>query len=156
MIIDVETPTPPVPRKYATPADGLTPLRDAHFYWTSKITDLSFQSCIGLIAANWAVYSKPGDLVEHSWSLVSVTVALLAVLMSLASASWLASLHFNQFYAAQDNPEVWKKSWEIAEKTPNEWPFTEEIVAVGKWSSLVKVCLPILSGICFAIGVWSN
>jgi hypothetical protein len=148
--------SPPSAEFKSSPAEGLKSLALAYAYWTGKITDISFQTCLTIVAANWALYQKPGEIVAHSWSLASLSVALLAVLVSLLGAGQMARLHFKRFYDAQTNPKQWEADWKVAEETPSQWPFTDDIVLTGRVFSALKIALPLISGVCFLVSAWSG
>ncbi|WP_152600044.1 hypothetical protein [Noviluteimonas dokdonensis] len=139
-------------RRYESPADGLKSLETSYAYWTSKITDISFQSCIALIAANWAISGGSRALFGNVWAISSITTALAAVLVSLVGAFWVSRVTYKEFYAAAHDRAKWADRWEVAERIPSEWPFSAKITHLGTTFTWLKVLLPIFSGILFVIG----
>lgn len=141
-------------RAYESPAAGLQALQSDYKYWTGRITDLSFQSCLGLIAANWALHSDHGALMANKFAVASVLLALLALLASLVGSFLIARATYEEFYFGTENPEEWRSRWEAAERIPSEWPYTHKITSLGRNLTLVKVWTPVASGVLFVLGAF--
>ena len=146
-------PEDPQVRRYSDPAKGLEQLESSYNYWSEKITDLSFQCCIALIAANWAVHSDSHMLLGNIWALLSVGLSLLTVLLSLVGALVMSFLHKCRFDDAETDRGKWRSEWESSERIPSRWPYSDAIETTGLVLRLVKVVLPIASGFCFVGGI---
>lgn len=143
-------------RRYENPAEGLKALEASYEYWTSKITEVSFQCCIALIAANWAVHSKSGALLDNSWAVASVVAALATVLVSLVGALAISERAHSEFYVAVGNRKAWTARWEASERIDSEWPFTKTLGTMGRTFTWMKAILPVVSGALFLVGTLST
>ncbi len=141
-------------RVYKSPAEGLRALQADYLRWTSRITDISFQCCLALIAANWALHSGKGELLKNAWATWSVSLALGAVLLSLLGAFVLATGTYNAFYEASKDPGNWRSRWDPSERIPSEWPYTSGLIKTALFFTHLKVWVPIISGACFVFGAF--
>lgn len=137
-------------RRYKTPAEGLRALEEAFSYWSSKVTELSFQYCIGLIAANWAVHAK--DLLGSKWGLWSVGLSITSLFLSLLGAFVVTTITRNEFYVAVSDRAAWKARWECSERIDSEWPFTHALDSWAKAFAWIRLILPLVAGLCFVLG----
>ena len=140
----------PDPRRYISPAEGLKALEESFGYWTSKITDLSFQYCLALIAANWAVHTK--SLLTNGWGMTSVALAIFSLCLSACGALVISEMCRNEFTNAVRDREKWRKRWEASERIDSEWPFTTSIDCWARFFSWARIVFPFLAGIFFIIG----
>ena len=139
-------------RRYEQSVDGIRELEASYSYWTSKITDVSFQCCIALIAANWALHATGGALIKNVSAVVSVFLALAAVLASLVGALWIGERTRSEFYVAVSDRAAWEARWEAAERIESEWPYTPQLTMLGRVFTWLKVAFPVLSGVFFVYG----
>lgn len=140
-------------RIYPSPNAGLRELASCYNHWTGKITESSFQVCVALMAANWAVHQSRDNLLDSFFPKLSVLTVMLAIAANLVASFVMASLHKSRFDAAQANPVDWRKGWASAESTPSKWPFDDEIVLWGRIFLHMRFWLPLLGGVFFVLGV---
>jgi hypothetical protein len=139
-------------RRFKSPADGLLELERGHEYWSERVTEFSFHSSIGLIAANWALHSEDGALLKNGWAILSVSLAIAALLAGLFGAWLVAGECRKQYYVAVADRDAWKTRWEASERIDSEWPFTIYLSRLGSFFRLLRAALPILGGFAFVVG----
>lgn len=141
------------PRRYSSAAEGLKALEESYNYWTGRITDLTFQTSLALIAANWALISGLHlNPFARNCMILSIGIAVIYLLTGLGGAWWMAKLHRDQFVSAEENREIWQSEWLQAEKADSKWPYTEVIEICGKRFSNSKVILLLISGAVLVTG----
>ena len=142
-------------RRFETPAKGLLELERAHEYWSERVTEFSFHASIGLIAGNWALHSDAGALLKNQWALLSIALAIGALLTSLLGAWMVAGECRKQYYKAVADRVAWTKRWEASERIDSEWPFTASLAKLGVFFRFLRTWLPIIGGIAFVVGAWT-
>lgn len=138
---------------YRDSTEALQFVREDFNYWTGRLTDTSFQLSLGVLAANWAVFGSVRDLLANGWAKASVTLVIVGLGLNVIGAKVMGELHRKRVEYASENLARWEDECKAALGRSVPWPFTQEIVVVGRVLREVKACLPIVAGLLFVIAV---
>lgn len=141
-----------MPSRYQNGDDALKAVEADFQYWSGKLTESSFQLCIGIIAANWAVYHTVDNLRTEPYAVWSIVLVVAALALSLVVAKRMSEAHREQCEFAEKNKTVWDSACED-EKTAAEWPFTAEIENIGWVARELKTWLPVIAGFLFLMSL---
>lgn len=142
---------------YANPREALKAVKDDYHYWTGKLTESSFQLSLGVIAANWAVFSSVKGVLGNFWAKISLSLVLLCLAINLLTAKYMGELHRKRVEYAESSLDRWRK--EFSETLGGQgvpWPFTEKIENLGWLTRELKAWLPILAGLFFLIALFCS
>jgi hypothetical protein len=143
--------------RYNDESDAIKELESEYQYWSGKLTESSFQLCIAILAANWAVYQDVNKLRENSYAVWSICLVIATLVISLLVAKRMSEAHRERCeYAEADKPRWAKEHNTYRESNGGAWPFTDEIENIGWISRLLKTWLPLVAGVLFCLGALSN
>lgn len=138
--------------RYQNGDDALKAVEADFQYWSGKLTESSFQLCIGIIAANWAVYHTVDNLRAEPYAIWSIGLVVVALGLSLIVAKRMSEAHREQCEHAEKNKIDWDSACKSGNTAP-EWPFTAEIENIGWVARELKAWLPVLAGVLFLISL---
>ena len=139
--------------RYENSAAALKSVESEYQYWSGKLTESSFQLCIAIIAANWAVYQDVDRLRANPFAVWSICLVVATLGISLLVSKRMSEAHREQCEYAEKESEKWAQEYEAARTAPGAWPFTEEIENIGWVARVLKTLLPLVAGFLFIIGV---
>ena len=142
-------------RLYDSASAGLKSIHKDYLYWTGKLTDSSFQLSLALIAGNWAAFGSLQKILNNSWAKSSLALVIVTLALSLLGANLMGRLHHRQVNLASKNPTQWEKEYESAFGHDAPWPSTKTIDVVGLVMREIKTWLPIASGLCFLVALFT-
>lgn len=149
-------PPPETPRGsglYDTSGGALKAVKEEYHYWTGKLTESSFQLSLGVIAANWAVFSSVEGVLGNLWAKISLFLVLLCLAINLLTAKYMGELHRKRVEHAESDLSNWEKEFSETKGKRDPWPFTKEIENVGRWTRGLKAWLPIAAGLAFVVAL---
>jgi hypothetical protein len=119
--------------------------------WAELLTSHSSQACYAIIAANWAVYGKWSDILNHASAKWSILLAVASIGITLFTNWLMAQLHYNQFLYAEKDKGRWEKEYlEYKNRSEdNPWPYTQSIQNIGAVSRLLKMIVPVTATVAF-------
>ena len=138
---------------YATPDDALKVVREQYNYWTSRLTDSSFNLSIALIAANWAAFGSVDKILINNWAKGSITVVLLSLGINLIGCKILGEWHNERIDYAEADPTRWHKQFNETFGSSNSWPFTKNINRLSKLLRWCRTWFPLMGGCMFLIAL---
>jgi hypothetical protein len=139
--------------RYSNGDEALKAVEADFQYWSGKLTESSFQLCIGIVAANWAVYHTVDNLRAEPCAVWSIGLVVIALGLSLVVAKRMSEAHREQCEFAEKNKTDWDNACKSSH-TPPEWPFTAEIENIGWVARELKTWLPVLAGVLFLISLF--
>jgi hypothetical protein len=142
--------------RYESSVHALQAVEEGFNYWSSRITESSFQMCVAIIAANWAVYPKINEIKHNPYALWSIMLVLATIAVSLISAWRMSEAHREQCERAEREPRTWNNEYAEFSSKRHAWPFTDEIENLGWVVRGIKTFLPLLSGGIFIYGVLTS
>ena len=135
--------------KFTKSSEGVEELRHEFNYWSGVLESRSVQMAYGVIAANWVIHEQTGIL-NSDGALLSVLVAVGFLAVQLTMTRKMATLHGDRIDFARTSKGEWEQEFETRAST--EWPYTKEIESYGARIRVLRIVLPGLSGVLFAIG----
>lgn len=140
------------PGTYDTSKDALKELGAAFDYWSGQITSTSLQMCYALVGANWVIFGSMGNIMRNGYAVTSLLLVMLAVTFNMLSAYVLVEYVRKKFDYGVYHPEQWEADFQKENKKPTTWPYDKwmETTAIGM--RIIKVVLPLASGVCLIVG----
>ena len=151
-----EPPSPPAKDvlEWNNAADGIKMLRKEYHYWTERLTAVSFQLWLSLIAANWAVFGSVDHIINNLWSKGSIFFVTLGVVVDVVGAWQLGELHRAEIDEANAHPDTWKKRFDKGWGNPDErWPFTKGIEDTAKVFRYMKLTAMVVAWVLFFVAL---
>lgn len=137
---------------YESSRDAMKEIEDAFNYWSGQISATSLQLCYAVVAANWVIFGSINKIIHSQWAIWSLTTVLLALAFNLVVAYGLAEWMRCRFGYAESDRKRWEAEFQREKNGPSKWPYTKHIERVSIAIRLVKVVLPLVSGILLIIG----
>jgi hypothetical protein len=142
--------------RYENSAAALKAVESEYQYWSGKLTESSFQLCVAIIAANWAVYQDVDRLRANPYAIWSICLVVATLAISLLVSKRMSEAHREQCEYAEKESKKWEQEYEAAPNAPGAWPFTDEIENIGWVARGLKTFLPLIAGALFVMGVLSH
>lgn len=140
--------------RYKDESEALEAVEAHYRYWSGRLTESSFQLCLGIIAANWAVYRDVHQIRNNPCALWSLGIVIFTLGLSLLSAKRMSEAHREQCERAEQDPKRWEDEFRDSQGKRTAWPFTEEIENIGWITRSARAYLPLASGLIFIIGLF--
>jgi hypothetical protein len=137
---------------YESSTDVLKQINDAFDYWSGQITATSLQMCYALIGANWVIFGSVGNILQSRYAIVSLLLVLLALTFNMVSAYALAEYMRSRFGYAVSNRKRWEAEFQHEKIESTTWPYSKWTEGASIATRMIKVILPLASGICLIIG----
>jgi hypothetical protein len=137
---------------YASSTDALKQINEAFDYWSGQITATSLQMCYALIGANWVIFGSVGSILHSRYAIVSLLLVLLAPALNMVSSYALAECMRGRFGYAVSNRKRWEAEFQHEKVESTTWPYSKWTEEASIATRLIKVILPLASGICLIIG----
>jgi len=140
--------------EWGTAADGFKALRTDYHYWTERLTSVSFQIWLALVAANWAVFGSVDHIINNVSSKFSIFVVTTGVAADVVCAWRMGELHRREIDKANADLSTWERRWKDGWNNPKErWPFTRNIERTGAGFRVAKVFLMALAWALFGFAL---
>lgn len=138
---------------YSSPAEATKKIGGWYSSWSKTLSDRSIQFSYALIAANWIVFGTTKHVLDNTFSLVSIGVAILSLGLDLFVSYVITTLLRRRFYYAEEFPKRWKDEFVESQGTACCWPSTRAIDGLASFLRFSRVALPIVAGLffCYAI-----
>ena len=140
---------------YSSASDGLRQVQQDFLYWTGRLTDSGFQLSLALIAGNWAAFGSLQKILNNSWAKWSLALVIATLALSLLGAYIMGHLHQRQIEYAAEDPARWEEDCKRSFGKVDPWPYTDGIETLGRWTREVKTWLPLVSGVCFLVALFT-
>jgi hypothetical protein len=137
---------------YESSTDAVKQINDAFDYWSGQITATSLQMCYGLIGANWVIFGSVGNILHSRYAIVSLLLVLLALTFNMISAYVLTEYMRNRFGYAVSDRKRWEAEFQQEKIESTTWPYSKWTEGASIATRMIKVILPLASGICLIIG----
>jgi hypothetical protein len=137
---------------YESSTDVLKQINEAFDYWSGQITATSLQMCYALIGANWVIFGSVGNILHSRYAIVSLLLVLLALTFNMVSAYALAEYMRSRFGYAVSDRKRWEAEFQHEKIESTTWPYSKWTEGASIATRMIKVILPLASGICLIVG----
>jgi len=93
---------------------------------------------------------------NNCWAKSSLALVIVTLALSLLGAHLMGQLHRCQIDFAGKNPAKWEEYYENSFGSDDPWPYTKGIEVLGRGMQEVKTWLPLASGVCFLIALFTG
>jgi hypothetical protein len=137
---------------YETSKDALAEISDAFNYWSEQITATSLQMCYALIGANWVIFGSVGNILHNRYAMLSLLLVMAAVAFNLLSSYVLAEYLRTRFDYGASHQDLWEKEFQKEKSKATTWPYAKWMEGATIAIRLIKVILPLASGVSLIAG----
>jgi cytochrome bd-type quinol oxidase subunit 2 len=137
---------------YESSTDALKQINEAFDYWSGQITVTSLQMCYALIGANWVIFGSVGNILHSRYAIVSLLLVVLALTFNMVSAYVLPEYMRSRFGYAVSDRKRWEAEFQHEKIESTTWPYSKWTEEASIATRLIKVILPLASGVCLVIG----
>jgi hypothetical protein len=137
---------------YESSTDALKEVYEAFDYWSGQITATSLQMCYALIGANWVIFGSVGNILRSPYAIMSLLLVLLALTFNMLSAYALAEYMRSRFGYAVSDRKRWEAEFQHVKIESTTWPYSKWTQGASVATRMIKMILPLASGVCLIIG----
>lgn len=141
---------------YESPKDGLLSIGHDYYYWSTRLTDSSWQMCLAVVAGNWAAYGSLSGVMQSFFAIWSLGLIFFSLAFALAASLAMSEMHRRLHYSAEADWDAWtaKHAAYTAGTNPHDpWPSTRPIEVFGVVARILKTTVPLISGAVLIVGV---
>ena len=127
-------------------------LTDAYNDWSTGLGKYSVQAAYAIIAANWAVHTKPNTILSNKFATWSIGICVAFITINIFMVWRITEKHYKRLLDAEEDKDGWEKEYQNRANT--KFPYTQEIEYWSKFLRQIKALAPIAAGILFVFSLF--
>jgi hypothetical protein len=143
-------------RRFENAGDATKELFEGFNDWSGAVSTYGIQTAYAVIAANWAVYGNAQTILNNPWAKASMAIIIGFLGVNLLCIGLMTWLYGKRCTYANENNKRWQEEYERENRRSSSWPYTTFIERLGDFMRLLKVWAPVIGGVIFIIGLFSD
>ncbi len=127
---------------------GIEQLQGGFNSWTKGVGKYSTETIYGILGANWAVRSKPNEILADPWAMWSVGFCVIFLIVNLLVVYTMSEILERRIEWAKEHKHAF-----FAERHNLAWPWTDCIEWVPGFRRLLCFLLPLMAAVCFLVSL---